>query len=124
MIGKGRGSTSDPSPTRKPDAAAMPLMDHLRELRGRLFMALLAIAVGAVVAWFFYDPVINLIIEPFCDSTAQFREERDLGECSLVVNSVTAPFMLQLQVSIVVGMLAASPIWLYELWSLIKSVIH
>ncbi len=124
MIGKGRGSTSDPAPTRKADGAAMPLMDHLRELRGRLLKALLAVAVGAVAAWFFYDPIINLIIEPFCDSTAQFRESRDLGECSLVVTSVTAPFMLQLQVSIVVGMLASSPVWLYQLWRFITPGLH
>ena len=37
----------------------MPLMDHLRELRGRLFKAFLAIAIGAVAAWFLYDPPVH-----------------------------------------------------------------
>ncbi|HVQ88980.1 MAG TPA: twin-arginine translocase subunit TatC [Actinomycetes bacterium] len=106
------------------DGSAMPLMDHLRELRGRLVKALLAITVGAVVAWFFYQPIIKSIITPFCESTAEFRAERDLGQCSLVVNSVTAPFMLQLQVSIVVGMIVTSPVWLYQLWRFITPGLH
>jgi sec-independent protein translocase protein TatC len=106
------------------DGAAMPLMAHLRELRGRLFKAVLAIAVGTVVAWFFYDPIIDEIIDPFCVATEQFREARSLGECNLIVDSVIGPFVLQLQVSIVAGMLLTSPIWLYQLWRFITPGLH
>src|SRR5690606_28311240 len=35
----------------------MPLLDHLTELRGRLFKALAAIAVGVGVAWYFYPEI-------------------------------------------------------------------
>ena len=53
------------------DGAAMPLMAHLRELRARIFKALLAIAIGAVVAWFFYDPHHRL------QSSNPFRDVAD-----------------------------------------------
>ena len=36
-------------------AAAMPLTDHLRELRSRLVKSGLAIAIGMVVGWIYYD---------------------------------------------------------------------
>jgi sec-independent protein translocase protein TatC len=102
----------------------MPLMDHLRELRSRLFKGVLAIAIGATVAWFFYDPIIDEIIDPFCVATEQFRAARELGECNLIVDSVIGPFMLQLQVSIVAGMLLTAPIWLYQLWRFITPGLH
>ena len=102
----------------------MPLMDHLRELRGRLFKAFLAIGVGATVAWFVYDPIINRTIDPFCLATEQFRLERDLGPCNLIFDSVMGPFNLQLQVSIVAGMILTAPFWLYQLWRFITPGLH
>lgn len=108
----------------------MPLMDHLRELRSRLFKSFLAIGIGATVAWFFYDPagdrrgIIDLIIDPFCAATADIRANQGLEGCNLVLDSVIAPFMLQLQVSVVVGMLFTSPFWLYQLWRFITPGLH
>lgn len=108
----------------------MPLMDHLRELRSRLFKSVLAIGIGAVVAWFFYDPpgdyrgIIDLIIDPFCKATEDLRAQQGLEGCNLVLDSVIAPFMLQLQVSVVVGMLLTSPFWLYQLWRFITPGLH
>jgi len=99
-------------------------MDHLRELRSRLFKAVLAIAIGTVVTWFFYDPIIDAIIDPFCVATEQFREARELGECNLIVDSVIGPFVLNLQVSIVTGMIVTSPYWLYQLWKFITPGLH
>ena len=35
----------------------MTLTEHLRELRRRMFVAALAIVVGAIVGWVFYDQI-------------------------------------------------------------------
>lgn len=108
----------------------MPLMDHLRELRGRLFKSFIAIGLGATAAWFFYDPagdrrgIIDIIIDPFCAATEDIRAKQGLEGCNLVLDSVVAPFMLQLQVSVVLGMLLTSPIWLYQLWRFITPGLH
>ncbi len=129
MIGKGSRSPENASPER--DAAAMPLMDHLRELRGRLFKSIIAIAITTSVAWFLYDPpgsrrgIIDFLIDPYCTATAQFRQDQGLASgCSLFLNSVIGPFMLQLQVSIVVGLILASPVWLYQFWRFITPGLH
>ena len=117
-------SAASPPSRGSGDGAAMPLMDHLRELRTRLFKSFLAIAIGATVAWFFYNPIINRTIDPFCTATEQFRTQRELGPCNLIFDSVMGPFNLQLQVSIVVGMLVTSPVWLYQLWRFITPGLH
>ena len=48
------------------DAARMPLLEHLRELRSRLIRAVLAIGLGAVVGWFIYDRIVHALISPVC----------------------------------------------------------
>lgn len=111
----------------------MPLMGHLRELRGRLLKSVLAIFLGTVVAWLLYDPpgsrrgIIDFLIDPYCAATAEFRADQVAGlepGCSLFLSSVIGPFMLQLQVSIVVGMILTSPIWLYQFWRFVTPGLH
>ncbi|MFM7897564.1 MAG: twin-arginine translocase subunit TatC, partial [Actinomycetota bacterium] len=49
----------------------MTIMQHLAELRSRLVMSLLAIAVGAIALLIAYEPVLNFLVSPYrdlCDS--------------------------------------------------------
>ncbi|MDQ1736523.1 MAG: hypothetical protein QOH56_2774, partial [Pseudonocardiales bacterium] len=36
----------------------MSVLDHLRELRRRLFIIMLIIGAGAIVGWLLYDPIL------------------------------------------------------------------
>ena len=84
----------------------MPLRDHLRELRRRLVISLLAIAAGTVVGWIYYEPIFDVISEPIQDvvdaAAAQGRDVR------LVVAGVTDAFMLQVKVAVMAGLVLAS----------------
>ena len=53
---------SEPNPD-----GTMTLVDHLSELRHRLIVSIVAIAVGGVIGWFLFDPVIDLLRNPYCD---------------------------------------------------------
>ena len=92
----------------------MPLVEHLRELRGRLVKAGLAILLGMVVGWIYYTAIFNWLSAPFEAVVEQARSEG--REITLALTGVADPFVLQLQVSAVTGLLLASPIWLYQLW--------
>ena len=92
----------------------MPLVDHLRELRSRLVKASLAIIAGMVVGWIYYDAIFAWLAAPFETVVNQARAEgRDI---TLALTGVADPFVLQLQVSAVTGLLLSSPVWLYQLW--------
>lgn len=94
--------------------AAMPLVDHLRELRSRLVKASLAIIAGMVVGWIYYDAIFKWLSAPFEVVVNQARAEgRDI---TLALTGVADPFVLQLQISAVTGLLLSSPVWLYQLW--------
>lgn len=117
-----RSSRSDGT-TPPPSDGTMPLLEHLRELRSRLFKAVLAIVVGAIGAAFFYDELFALLTDPFNDTIERLAEERDL-EATLTINDVAGPFVLQLKISLVAGLVLASPVWLWQLWAFIVPGLH
>ena len=97
-------------------------MGHLRELRSRLFKAFLAIAVGAVVGWVFYDPLFEFLKSPVqrIVDDAQ-RQGLDLR---LGLTGVTQAFTLQVRVSVMAGVVLAAPVWIYQLWAFVTPGLH
>lgn len=93
---------------------AMSLVDHLRELRNRLFKSILAVIPGAAVGFIFYKPITSFLIEPACSP-----EREAAGECQVVVSGLVAPLNLNLTVAITIGLLIAAPVWLYQLWAFV-----
>ena len=85
----------------------MPLREHLSELRSRLVKSLAAIAIGMVVAWFYYDEIFAAVRSPFDDVMAQ--AEADGRDMTLAFTGVADPFVMQLKVTGVAGILLAVP---------------
>lgn len=106
----------------QPRQGAMPLGDHLRELRSRLVKSGIAIALGMVVGWVYYAQIFAWLSEPFNTVVEQARAEgRDI---TLALTGVADPFVLQLQVAAVTGLLLSSPVWLYQLWRFVTPGLH
>lgn len=100
----------------------MPLVDHLRELRSRLAKSLVAIAVAMVFGWIFYDEIFAVIRAPF---DAVVDEAAAAGrDMTLAFTGVADPFVMQLKVAGVTGVLLASPVWIYQLWRFITPGLH
>jgi len=101
---------------------AMPLTEHLRELRSRLVKSGLAIAAGMVVGWVYYAQLFALLSKPF-DQVVQ--DARSQGQqVTLALTGVADPFVLQLQVAAVAGLVLSAPIWLYQLWRFVTPGLH
>ena len=104
----------------------MPLVEHIRELRTRLFRASLAITAGAIAGWFVHDWVIKLLSRPVCNVTDVQGVARN-AQCHagvLTVQSSTDGLAVSLKVSLLVGLLLSSPVWLYQLWAFIAPGLH
>ncbi|MFF4660400.1 twin-arginine translocase subunit TatC [Streptomyces sp. NPDC001381] len=108
----------------------MPLADHLRELRNRLAKAMLAIVLVTIVAAFFYKDIIEFFTNPIlnavgCDSTFSELAQQRSGTCArIVLNGLLTPFTLALKVSLMAGVIFASPVWLYQLWAFVAPGLH
>jgi sec-independent protein translocase protein TatC len=103
-----RPATPDgPAPTAAPveDGKVMSLVDHLTELRNRVFKSLLAVGVGSLVGLYFSDDIIVALAAP-------------AGGTLLNLGPGDA-FAITLRVSVVTGIVLAMPVLLYQLWAFV-----
>jgi len=98
----------------------MSLVEHLEELRGRLFVSLGAIGVGSIAGWFLYDSVVRLLLNPYCDYWRTVPPElRPTRECTLFFMGAVDPVVIKLKVVVFLGLFIALPVVLYQLWAFI-----
>lgn len=96
------------------ELGAMTLLEHFRELRTRLVRSSLALLVGTIAVWNEFPRIFEMIREPY-DSV------QGLGSNAvLALTGVTSGFSLQLRVSLAVGFVVSSPIWIYQLWKFVS----
>ena len=105
--------TPDPEPLPPPAAApgdesVMSLIDHLGELRTRLFRAILAVAVFSIVGFLVSDQIVKVLADAIPDDDPLFFT--GLGDA----------FVIKVKISIVVGIILAMPILLYQGWAFIS----
>jgi sec-independent protein translocase protein TatC len=92
----------------------MPLRAHLAELRTRLLKCGIAILLGAVFGWFLYDPIFEELQKPL----VEIAVERHIN-ANINFTDIASAFNLQLKISVYLGLILASPIWLYQLWAFV-----
>ena len=87
----------------------MPLIEHLLELRRRLMWAALGIIAGGIAGWFISDWVLQLLTAPL----------QQIGGRPAQINfpSVTGAFDVRFEIAIIVGIVIASPVWLYQIFA-------
>ncbi|HEX6514613.1 MAG TPA: twin-arginine translocase subunit TatC [Nocardioidaceae bacterium] len=103
------------------DDGRMALADHLRELRARLLKIVLLLVVGTVIAWFFYDQLFNLILDPYLQAKERLGGKVDTKP---VITGAGAPLLLQLKISALAAVVVGSPVWLYQVWAFIVPGLH
>lgn len=103
----------------------MALVEHLRELRNRLGISLLALAVCVVVAFFLREQVFELLKRPYCQTDVAARASELSGnQCELFAFGTFEQFSVSLRVSLIAGVLASAPVWLYQLGAFITPALH
>lgn len=93
----------------------MSLGDHLRELRRRVLIAILAIVLGASVGWWQYDRIFSALTAPINEVAA----ERGAQIATVNFTGMTDAFSILITVGLFVGVVIASPVWLYQIWGFI-----
>ena len=97
----------------------MTLVAHLTELRNRIAKALLALALGTVAGFFWYDHgLLTFLSAPYCSLPPELRYQGD-ESCRLVVLDVFGGVLLRLKIGLIAGAVLSSPFWLWQLWAFI-----
>ncbi|HEX2902909.1 MAG TPA: twin-arginine translocase subunit TatC [Jatrophihabitans sp.] len=100
----------------------MSVLDHLRELRRRLIVAMVIIALGAIIGWLIYNPLLGLLKAPYCNIPYQHRLgalNQSSGQCKLLFRAPLDGFTIRLKVSVVAGAIITAPFWLYQIWAFV-----
>lgn len=93
----------------------MPLREHLRELRRRLLIAAAGVLLGAVAGFFLYEWLVAALQQPVVE-----HSNNDDGRLTaLAFNAVGQPLDLLIRLSLFVGVVISSPVWLYQIWAFI-----
>jgi sec-independent protein translocase protein TatC len=97
----------------RPSPDAMTLGEHLGELRRRLIICLIGFAAAGVGVYLLYNRILGLLDVPYCTSL-----HMRLGNpgCDLTVLGPLDGFAIRLNVTAYGGLIAASPVILYQLW--------
>ncbi len=106
-------------PTQRDPEAELPKMsflDHLEELRRRLMISSIAIAVGFFLCWAFAERIFGILQAPL----TRFLPPGD----KLAYTRLTAPFFLYMKVAFFAGLFIASPVILLQLWLFIAPGLY
>ncbi len=91
------------------DGATMPFTAHVAELRRRVFVSLIGIAVACVIAFIFYNSFIPYLIKPL-------EVERPDGDhLKLYVHEFTGAFAMRFKVAGLVGLVLSFPVHVYNI---------
>lgn len=96
----------------------MSLIDHLTELRKRLVISFIAIGVGAVVGWVFYDWIIDQLLRPYCSIV---ETEAD---CVVFARDPLELFNVKLTIAGYSGLILAMPVILWQVWRFVAPGLY
>jgi sec-independent protein translocase protein TatC len=90
----------------------MSLGEHLVELRRRLIISVIGLAVGMVAGYLVSDWVWDLLRNPMLVVAQQH-------DASINYTNITQAFDLKLRIAFTVGLVLSAPVWLFQIWAFI-----
>ena len=86
------------------EASSMSVVEHLSELRTRLVIAIVAIIIGTLGAYYYVEDILQILVAP-------------AGK--LYYTKPTEAFFTYMKISLVAGCIVSSPVWFYQIWAFI-----
>ncbi|MCX8160306.1 MAG: twin-arginine translocase subunit TatC [Candidatus Saccharicenans sp.] len=94
----------------------MTFLEHLEDLRKRLFYSFVAIIVAVIPSWIFSRQLYAILARPVTQYLPPGTK--------LAFTTLTAPFMLYLKVSFLAALFITSPFVFYQLWMFVSPGLY
>lgn len=95
----------------------MTLMEHLAELRNRLVISIVAVALGMVVVTIFYNDIFDWLVKPYCNVSSD-------NECRLLQVDPLEGFGVRIKVTGYGGIALAMPVLLWQVWRFVSPGLY
>lgn len=96
------------------DESKAPLLDHLIELRRRLLLSVLALAVAFVACLYFAKPIFAFLVQPLLRA----------GQGKIIYTDVFEAFFVELKVAFFASTMVAFPIIANQLWQFVAPGLY
>jgi sec-independent protein translocase protein TatC len=93
-----------------------PFLAHLKELRDRLLVCILALAIAFVFAYYFKERIFAFLMDPFVRVMPP--------KSSFIFIGITEAFITYFKISIVAALFLAAPVILYEFWMFVSPGLY
>ncbi len=104
---------------RKDPEGRMSMLEHLAELRDRIIKSALAIAVGAVICWFLYPWISDILVHPYCR-----LQGAAVDDCRLLQTEPLEGFTIRLKIAGYGGVALAMPVLLWQIWRFVTPGLY
>jgi sec-independent protein translocase protein TatC len=109
----------EPQETDQDEMPSMSFLEHLEELRTRIFHALIAVGVGMGICWWYHEKLFGYMQRPIME----VLKHHGLPD-KLVYMTPVEPFNLYLKISALAGLFVMSPYVLYQVWLFISPGLY
>jgi sec-independent protein translocase protein TatC len=92
-------------------------LDHLEELRKRLVISAVAVAVGMIVCYVFSEELFGVLLRPLMKVMPKGQEK-------IYFTGLLDPFFLYLKLAFICGLFAASPVILHQVWQFVRPALY
>lgn len=105
--------------TENPDDYKMPLLEHLIELRRRLFYSALAFVLAFFVCFYFAKPIYGFLVQPLADILAEKGADR-----RMIYTHLLEAFFTEMKVAAWAALMVSFPIIAGQLWAFIAPGLY
>ncbi|CAB4940029.1 unannotated protein [freshwater metagenome] len=107
---RSKGKSSDTESSKS--SGQMTVLEHLTELRRRIFICAVAIVIGATVCFFFTPQIISFLARFYAEAINRKNN-------TLIFTGPADAFILRLKIATYGGIVVSMPIWLFQIWRFI-----
>ncbi len=97
----------------------MTLVEHIAELRTRIVRVAIAIGIAAIVAWFLYQPLLDVLLGPL-RATAPDDDLRS----RLITTTPLQGFEVRIKITTYAAIALAMPVILWQVWKFVAPGLY
>jgi len=94
----------------------MSLLEHLDELRRRIFISVIAVVIAFIGCWIYAREIFHWLEQPILNALPE-------GE-KLAFTDLAGPFLLYIKVALLAAIFVASPVILLQLWLFLRPGLY
>lgn len=93
-----------------------PFLSHLKELRDRILVCIIAIGIAFILTYYFKEKIFAFLMEPFIKVMPE--------KSSFIFTGVTEAFITYFKISVVAALFVVAPVILYEFWMFVSPGLY